>query len=78
MYDKVPAAVEVPRVKILDDVVFIFPAVIVSVPLTDTGILKFTPPELELLTVMLVRLAVEEAVRLRKVPDPEIVCETGL
>ena len=73
MYDNVPAWVVVPKVKRLVAVVLILPAVIVSVPLMESGVSIVIPMAFELLTVKFVKLAVDEVVELRKVPEPEIV-----
>jgi hypothetical protein len=59
VYANVPAAELVPRVNKLVLVVLILPAVMVRVPLILKGFDIVTPPELELLTVKLVKLAVE-------------------
>jgi hypothetical protein len=70
---RIPAAVEVPSVNKLVEVVLIKPDVMVNVPLTDKGTLKVTPVALELLTVNEVKLAVAEVAKFLNTPDPEIV-----
>ena len=71
---RIPAAVEVPSVNKLVEVVLIKPDVMVNVPLTDKGTLKVKPVALELLIVNEVKLAVVVVIEFLKTPEPEIVC----
>ena len=55
---RVPAAVVVPNVSKLVEVVLIIPLVMVNVPLTDNGFVKVTPVALLLLMLTSTKLAV--------------------
>ena len=65
-----PAVVNVPRVNKLVAVVLILPAVMVKVPLIESGVEIVTPAELVLLIVKDVKLAVLLDARFWNVPDP--------